>query len=422
MKNKLSGLAALSVLYAIFGLCAFSGTDCRAEAASAVDSAMSSSGKGNLNLELIGEAGTQWQIPPGVNKLSVLALGGGGGGAPGLGNAGGGGGAGGLVYVDDYLKKFNAKAGDVIEVKVGMPGPIVSMTQGRRGLPGSNTVFGKIVALGGGGGGRGPTTDVVHHASSGGSAGGGTMGTNVPAALQPSASGMGIGFGHPGGGATGSGGGGAGGPGTLAGKGGGGIGLQGIPADLHIDKKTGFVTADFNATNSAHYRLLFRDLFGNGIGEDGWFAGGGAYNAPGSKDRGGRGGGSTWDAMPHTGGGGGGSTHGYQGGEPGLGGSGVVLIRCQFADGSVKVFGWGRIQPDEFISKVILKEPAFLCNQAKYDAAIESLGKHKDLDNLPLSVRSSILRLYGRIYLGQGREQEALAKFKAANQLETETK
>ncbi|MFA7160613.1 MAG: tetratricopeptide repeat protein [Kiritimatiellia bacterium] len=360
----------------------------------------------------------QWQVPPGAIKLSVLAVGGGGGGAPGLGNAGGGGGAGGLVYVDDYLKKFNARPSDSIEVRVGMPGPIVSMTQGRRGLPGSNTVFGKIVALGGGGGGRGQNLEAVHHASSGGSAGGGTMWTNIPVALQPAESGIGIGFGHNGGGAVGGGGGGAGGPGTLAGKGGGGIGLQGIPQDLYIDKKTGFVTADFDATNSAYYSLMFRDLFGSGIGEDGWFAGGGAYNAPGSKDRGGCGGGSAWDAMPHTGGGGGGSTHGYQGGRPGIGGSGVVLVRYQFADGSAKVQGWARVQPDDFLSMRILREPDFLTRESKYEAALESLDKQKNLDKLPEEVRVTVLRAYGQIYLGQGREIEALARFKEALELE----
>jgi hypothetical protein len=245
------------------------------------------------------------------------------------------------------------------------------------------------------------------------------MGTNRPVALQPSESGFGIGFGHPGGGTSGSGGGGAGGPGTNAGGGGGGIGLQGIPQDAFINRTNGFVTSAVDATNSAHYKLLFRDVFGSGIGDDGWFAGGGAYNAPNSRDRGGRGGGSTWDAMPHTGGGGGGSTHGYQGGEPGLGGSGVVLIRCQYVDGSVKTRGWGRVQPDEFVSKVILKEPSFLCSQAKYDEALASLGKHKDVDHLPTAVRVQILRLQGQIHAGQGREGEALAKFKAALELES---
>jgi hypothetical protein len=384
----------------------------------ATDSTTPVDGKASLSLELIDEAGVQWQIPAGTTKLSVLAVGGGGGGAPGLGNAAGGGGAGGLVFVENYLEKFNARPGDAIEVKAGMPGAIPNPHKDRRGLPGSNSCFGKIVALGGGGGGRGQNLEPVHHASSGGSAGGGNMGDKIPMALQPAESGFGIGFGHPGGGASGSGGGGAGGPGTVAGKGGGGIGLQGVPQDLYIDKASGFATVDFDANNQAHYKVMFRDLFGSGIGEDGWFAGGGAYNAPNSKDKGGRGGGSAVDRMPHTGGGGAGSTHGYQGGEAGIGGSGVVLVRCHYADGSVKICGWGRVQPEELISKAMLREPGYLLNQGKYDAALEVLGKQNNLDKLPIPVQAKILRIYGQIYAGAGQEKEASAKFKEALELE----
>jgi hypothetical protein len=371
------------------------------------------------DLELLDEAGTNWVIPSGVTSVSVLVVGGGGGGAPGLGNAGGGGGAGGLVFVDNYLKKFNAKPGDVIEVRVGLPGPIVSMALGRRGLSGTNSCFGKIIALGGGGGGRGGyQLQAIHHASSGGSAGGGMMGSNAPVALQPAASGFGIGFGHPGGVAGGGGGGGAGGPGTLVGKGGGGIGLQGIPKDIYMDKATGCVTGQFDATNSAHYKFLFRDLLGPGVGDDGWFAGGGAFNQPNTRDRGGRGGGSLWDALPHTGGGGGGSCHGYQGGDPGIGGSGVVLIRYQFAGGAAKTRGWGRVQPEEFVAKAVLKEPAFLCSQGKYDEAIATLEKAEKAEALPNPVRVQVLRLYGQIYAGMGRDKDSLSKFKAALEME----
>jgi hypothetical protein len=247
------------------------------------------------------------------------------------------------------------------------------------------------------------------------------MGDKLPQALQPAESGVGIGFGHPGGGASeggGAGGGGAGGPGTPEGKGGGGIGLQGIPLDVYIDKTTGFVTGKFDANNPAHYKFLFRDLFGPGIGEDGWFAGGGAHNASYHNDKGGKGGGSRWDAMPHTGGGGGGSTHNYQGGEPGIGGSGVVLIRCQSADGSVSVRGWGRVQPDEFVSKAMLREPSYLYKAGKYDAALEALAKQGPLDKVPAGARVNVLRVYGQIYAAMGREEEALARFKEANQLE----
>ncbi len=391
--------------------------------AHAADSTTLENGNAPGRLQLIDEAGIQWRIPAGTTKLSVLAVGGGGGGAPGLGNAGCGGGGGGLVYVDDYLKKFNAKAGDTIQINVGFPGPIVSMTMGRRGLPGEETLFGKIRALGGGGGGRGRSADPVHHASSGGSAGGGTMGKELPKALQPGESGIGIGFGHSGGATAaadidgagaGAGGGGAGGPGTPAGQGGGGSGLQGIPKANVIDKTTGFVNADFDAGNVDHYQVLFRDMFGPGYGEDGWFAGGGTYNTPGNKDKGGRGGGSTWDAMPHTGGGGGGSTHGYQGGEPGIGGSGVVLIRCLKANGSATVQGWGRVQPDEFVSKVLLKEPVFLYTKGDYDAALESLAKRMQGHEFSTTVGVSALRVRARIYAAMGKETEALADFKEA--------
>ena len=250
------------------------------------------------------------------------------------------------------------------------------------------------------------------------------MGDKLPKALQSAESGIGIGFGHPGGGrdgdnSAGAGGGGAGGPGTPVGKGGGGIGLQGVPKDRYIDKKTGFVTPDFDARNPEHYRVIFRDIFGPGYGDEGWFAGGGAHNSRSRKDKGGKGGGSTADAMPHTGGGGGGSTHNYQGGEPGLGGSGVVLVRCQNADGSAKVLGWGRVQPPEFVVKALLNEPRYLYREGKYDAALESLARIDALGlELPKEVKIEELRLYGRIYAIQGREEEALAKFKEAAELE----
>ena len=405
-------LSALLSASAVFG------------AVNAADSTTPVNGNAPGRLELINEAGTQWRIPAGTTELSVLAVGGGGGGAPGLGNAGGGGGGGGLVYVDGYLKNFNAKAGDTIQIKVGLPGPIVSMTLGRQGLPGEDTIFGKIRAIGGGGGGRGRNADPLHHASSGGSAGGGTMGNELPKALQPGESGIGIGFGHPGGATAdidgaGSGGGGAGGPGFPMGQGGGGIGLQGVPKDQYIDQTAGFVTKAFDANNPDHYQLLFRDVFGSGYGEDGWFAGGGTYNTSENEDQGGRGGGSTWDAMPHTGGGGGGSRHGYQGSDPGIGGSGVVLIRCRNVDGSVTVHGWGRVQPDELIGKALLKEPIFLLNLGQYDVALESLTKRMQGRELPTTVEVNALRVRGRIYAAMGKEEEALADFKEALKLET---
>jgi len=246
------------------------------------------------------------------------------------------------------------------------------------------------------------------------------MGDKLPQALQPAESGVGIGFGHLGGGASegvGAGGGGAGGPGTPEGKGGGGIGLQGIPKDVYIDKTTGFITGKFDANNPVHYQFLFRDLFGPGLGEDGWLAGGGAHTASYHNDKGGKGGGSRWDAMPHTGGGGGGSTHEYQGGEPGVGGSGVVLIRYQQAGGSSQVRAWGRVQPDELVTKAILREPNYLCKAGKYDATLKALPKREHLDKLPIAVQVSVLRVYGQVHAAMGMEEDALAEFKTALEL-----
>ena len=57
----------------------------------ATDSTTPVDGKATIDLELIDEARVQWQIPAGVTKLSVLAVGGGGAGAIGAGNGGGGG-------------------------------------------------------------------------------------------------------------------------------------------------------------------------------------------------------------------------------------------------------------------------------------------------------------------------------------------
>jgi tetratricopeptide (TPR) repeat protein len=66
----------------------------------------------------------------------------------------------------------------------------------------------------------------------------------------------------------------------------------------------------------------------------------------------------------------------------------------------------------------MLREPGYLLNQGKYDAALEVLGKQNNLDKLPISVQAKILRIYGQIYAGAGQEKEASAKFKEALELE----
>ena len=112
-----------------------------------------------------------------------------------------------------------------------------------------------------------------------------------------------------------------------------------------------------------------------------------------------------------------GSTHGYENSAPGIGGSGVVLVRCLHADGSVTVHGWGLLQPDDVTLRRMLDEPAWLRNQGKYDAALALLDAY-DPEELSVRVRAELLRAYAEIYAGQGREKEALGKFREANRVE----
>ena len=244
--------------------------------------------------------------------VEVLVVGGGGGGGY---RHGAGGGAGGLQFaaLDDV------EAGDyLVEVGAGGDGATDANTPGRSGEP---SQFGdEVTAAGGGGAGQtninGSVDDVVDGLD-GGSGGGAAGQTGTP--------GDGVdGQGHPGGaGTTGSqwnhgGGGGAGGPGetgTSATIGDGGVG-QDVSA-----------------------------WFGDDVGQDGWFAGGGGGGShdptpsDGQPGAGGQGGGGDGgepgvgsragdDGMDGTGGGGGGaSTSSGGSGHGGDGGDGVVLVR-----------------------------------------------------------------------------------------------
>ncbi len=367
--------------------------------------------------ELLAEPETHWVIPEGTKKLSVLVVGAGGTGAPGLGSAGGGGGGGGVVFVDNYLEHAKAAPGQEIAIRVGLPQGPVDMRLGRQGMAGEDSSVGSLVALGGGGGGR--QAEEGHGATPGGSSGGGFGGKEgVPApARQAETSGVGIGFGHPGASEPrGSGGGGAGGPGTPMGQGGGGPGLQGLPQSEFVDSSTGLVAESFDAENPAHYRILFRDLFGPQAGEEGWFAGGGAHNSPRHEDQGGKGGGRRRDGMPHTGGGGGGSTHNYEGGEPGIGGSGVVWVRQEAADGSARIFGWGRSQPARFA----LRSPHYLIDIAEYEQARAELDAIAHQDRMTPAERAEILRARAQIALGELEEAEAIRLFAEALEWENQ--
>lgn len=59
-------------------------------------------------------------------------------------------------------------------------------------------------------------------------------------------------------------------------------------------------------------------------------------------------------------------------------------------------------------------------DQVKLDAALEVLKPYGDLSQLPASWRIRLLRAYGHIYAAQGKEQESLARFREALQLEAQ--
>ncbi|MFA7157995.1 MAG: hypothetical protein WC299_01740 [Kiritimatiellia bacterium] len=68
----------------------------------------------------------------------------------------------------------------------------------------------------------------------------------------------------------------------------------------------------------------------------------------------------------------------------------------------------------------IVSAARILCGQGKYEEALEVLDKYKveDLNKTGAYWRTGLLRAYAQVYLGQGREEEALAKFKEALEVE----
>lgn len=78
-----------------------------------------------------------------------------------------------------------------------------------------------------------------------------------------------------------------------------------------------------------------------------------------------------------------------------------------------KSFGWMPLS-------VTIDAASILMNQAKYDEALQVMGRYDDNDmqKITPSWRIRMLRQYGQIYAGLGREEESLIKFKAALELE----
>jgi hypothetical protein len=235
--------------------------------------------------------------------LDILVVAGGGGGGSQIGATAvdaGGGGAGGLV-----IATAQAFPAEPIAVTVG--------GGGARDANGADSSFASLVALGGGAGGGSPVAVGANLPGTAGGSGGG--GGTTPddfesfggAGLQPSsASG---GFGNAGG---------SGGFVNWEGGGGGGAGAPGVSAAAQPGAGAGGAG------------LYFGDLFGDGYGASGWFAGGGggggetgaiAAGGIGGGGQGSRGSGNA--GLANTGGGGGGANNSTGG----AGGSGVVLIR-----------------------------------------------------------------------------------------------
>ena len=239
----------------------------------------------------------QWVVPSHVEEIDVLVVAGGGSGGRTTIDSykAGGGGAGGLIYEKDYV----VTPLDSISVSVGNGGAGTGSSSA--GNQGQNSLFSDLIAVGGGRGGGGGSSE-SNIPSIGGSGGGG--GTNVEGANGTSSQGYK---------------GGTGGTQTIAsntGGGGGGAGSQGF---------SGQGSSSDPNVGSGGLGLYYGDIFGDNVGDNGWFASGGggagAFSGPAPIGGGGAGGGT--NAKANTGGGGGGTKSGMSGN----GGRGVVLIK-----------------------------------------------------------------------------------------------
>lgn len=239
-----------------------------------------------------------------AGNIELLMVAGGGSGG-GIGSVGGGGGGGGLIYTNLYLTN------GTYNITIGKGGDI--------GCNGSNTIFGFLIAYGGGVGCQYPT-----NGQDGGSGGGGGYDKEPGNGI--------LGQGYKGG--TGS----LSGPKYGAGGGGGagGVGLNGSS------------TLGGNGGDGREFTQF--SIFNIGTNNAGWFSGGGGGSAmdlnAGAASSGGKGGGGNgggkggYNGQPNTGGGGGGYDNaGYN---PGIGGSGVIILRYEVQNTPT----WSLYQPN----------------------------------------------------------------------------
>jgi len=265
-------------------------------------------------------------------KVDILIVGGGGSGGF---NAGAGGGAGGLIYGSDIILNKN----ETIYIYVGKGGiqnnsANLITNNGTISYINYNNI--NIIASGGGAGGYGAEIGL-----NGGSGGGGASGStslNKEGGYSNQKTHYYIknnifrGYGNVGGIGRGDEHGGW----TRAGGGGGGAGKSGNTSGNYINDQN--QSARISHGGDGGEGKDFSDIFGNNIGDNGWFAGGGGggiHNNQnnGTPGKGGKGGGSD-GSNPYNnsnpginGTGGGGGAGGGGSGIGGNGGDGIILIK-----------------------------------------------------------------------------------------------
>ena len=267
-------------------------------------------------------------------ECDILIVGGGGGGAN---SDGGGGGGSGVILAESIILN------GMYNIKVGKGGDGVSTDNGNNG---KNSELEGIIALGGGGG-RGWIAEVGHDGGSGGG-GGGNNGSspNTNGSSTQSKDKTTYGFLY-----------------TLTengarlniyGEDGGDGGINSASSDLYDAlggggggaNQVGYSGTSINGANAGKGGdgINLSHIFGNTVGENGYFAGGGGGGSDGNIPTGlpGLGGGGQGygqvntpniNGKPNTGGGGGG---GYRGTLSGSGGSGIVIIRYKVADATME--------------------------------------------------------------------------------------
>ena len=270
--------------------------------------------------------------PVSNRPVEVLLVGGGGGGGMGYPNlGGGGGGGGGVIYIPAAL------VNSMVEYSVVVGNGGEAFNNG-----GNTSVFGAIAAGGGGGGGYANGTNGL----SGGSGGGAqapeelpltTGGASINSSLGPNS---GIIYGNSGGSCT-----------TVSntsataaqlGAGGGGAGASGATTNSNIltTSQTGNGSGGIGVMNNIlgpNYYWGGGGGGGSNNGHGGWGGIGGGGGGRSYFGQSGPGGGSALNPPSshggtNTGGGGGGSN--WRLGLPGLGGSGIVIIRYAQVSGS----------------------------------------------------------------------------------------